>query len=662
MIERVKQLVQLAGQVEASLLAALTQLDIESYNLLKAQQDFRLAQAGVQLQQTRVKQASDGVVLAQDQQSRAQIQFQGYTDILNNREVQQDEQNALDLMGQAAGRLDSAASMAVVGGIFNTVMSIVGGAAQGAALGGAAGAVIGGVFAGAGAGIGVGASFQQIMAQRDSIQASINSTMASIEQRREDLSLQQSLASQDIEIGGQQVQIANDNVAIVNQELTIAGIQSDNASDGIHFLATKFTGVDLYNWMSGVLQGVYKFFLQQAAAMARTAESQLAFERQEVPTAFIQADYWAVSSDGATTPSGGQTTDRKGLTGSARLLEDVFRLDQYAFETLKRKLQLTKTISLASLAPAEFQRFREGGSLVFATPLELFDRDFPGHYLRLIQKVRASVIALIPPIQGIHATLASGGVSRVVVGGDTFQVTSIRRDPDYVAFCSPSNTTGQFELDQQSDMLFPFEGCGVDTTWQFSLPKATNYFDFGSIADVLITLEYTALNSFDYRRQVVQAQPAAVSSDAPFSFRNQFADQWYDLLNPDQSGTPMVVRFSTRREDFPANLEDLRIQQVLLYFSRASGKTFELAISALRFSEQGSTSTVGGGAATIDGTVSTRRGNAGSWLPMIGKSVTGDWELALADSDQMRGYFRDELVQDVLFVITYVGVRSGWTL
>ena len=578
LIERVKQLAQLSGQVEASLLAALTQLDIESYNLLKAQQDFRLAQAGVQLQRTRIKQASDGVVLAQDQQGRAQIQFQGYSDMLNNREVQQDEQNALDLMGTAAGRLDSAASMAVVGGIFNTVMSIVGGAAQGAALAGPAGAVIGGVFAGAGAGIGVGVSFQQIMAQRDTIQASINSTMASIEQRREELSLQQALASQDIEIGGQQIQIANDNVAIADQELTIAGIQSDNASDGIHFLATKFTGVDLYDWMSGVLQGVYRFFLQQATAMAKTAENQLAFERQEVPTAFIQADYWAVSAGGAALPPGGQPTDRKGLTGSARLLEDVYRLDQYAFDTLKRKLQLSKTLSLASLAPAEFQRFREDGSLVFATPSELFDRDFPGHYLRLIKRVRTSVIALIPPIQGIRATLASGGVSRVVIGGDMFQAISIRRDPDYVAFCSPVNTTGQFELEQQTDMLFPFEGSGVDMTWEFALPKASNFFDFGSIADVLITIEYTALNSFDYRQQVIRTQPATFSADAPFSFRNQFPDPWYDLLNPDQSGTPMTVRFTTSRQDFPPNIDDLRIQQVLLYFSRADGSTFELAV------------------------------------------------------------------------------------
>lgn len=659
LIERVKQLVQLSGQIEASMLAALTQLDIESYNLLKAQQDFRLAQAGVQLQQVRIRQAGDGVTLAQDQQTRAQIQFQGYTDILANTEVQQYEQEALKQMRSAADRLDTAATMAVVSGVFNTIMATASGAAQGAALG-PAGAILGGILSGAGSGVGVDVAFQQITAQKESIQASVNSMLASIEQRREDISLQRALASQDIDIGGQQIQIAQDNVAIANQELTIAGIQSDNASDGIHFLATKFTGVDLYNWMSGVLQSVYRFFLQQATSMAKTAENQLAFERQDLPTAFIQSDYWAVSAGGAALPAGGQSTDRKGLTGSARLLEDVYRLDQYAFDTLKRKLQLSKTFSLASLAPADFQRFRESGSLVFATPSELFDRDFPGHYLRLIKRVRTSVVALIPPIQGIHATLVSGGVSRVVIGGDLFQAISIRRDPDYVAYCSAVNASGQFELEQQSDMLFPFEGSGVDMTWEFAMPKAANFFDFGSIADVLVTIDYTALNSFDFRQQVIQAQPASLSADAPFGFRSQFSDPWYELLNPDQSDTPMTVRFTTSRQDLPPNLDDLRIQQVLLYFSRADGKTFEIPVASLRFTEQGSTGAVGGAAVTIDGTVSTRRGNAASWLPIVGKGVAGDWELALADSPQLRGYFADQLIEDILFVITYSGARAGW--
>jgi hypothetical protein len=42
----------------------------------------------------------------------------------------------------------------------------------------------------------------------------------------------------------------------------------------------------------------------------------------------------------------------------------------------KRKLQLTKTISLARVAPFEFQRFRETGVMPFATTPEMFDGEF----------------------------------------------------------------------------------------------------------------------------------------------------------------------------------------------------------------------------------------------------------------------------------------------
>src|SRR5262249_22787282 len=151
---------------------------------------------------------------------------------------------------------------------------------------------------------------------------------------------------------------------------------------------------------------------------------------------------------------------------------------QFAFETNKRKLQLTKTFSLAKLLPLEFQRFHETGELTFATPMLLFDRDFPGHYLRLIKRVRTSVVALIPPNQGIRATLTTAGVSRVVINGATFQTIAMRRDPESVALTTPINATGLFELDAQSDLILPFEFTGVDTMWNLEMPKATNPFDY----------------------------------------------------------------------------------------------------------------------------------------------------------------------------------------
>src|SRR5262249_10283155 len=169
------------------------------------------------------------------------------------------------------------------------------------------------------------------------------------------------------------------------QERSIAHTQTAHARATADFLANKFLNAELYEWMSGVLGEVYSYFLQQATALAKLAESQLAFERQEMPTAFIRADYWAAPSEAGAATS--LEADRRGLTGSARLLQDIYQLDQFAFESAKRKLNLTQTFSLAGLAPLEFERFRETGVLLFATPMKLFDQGFPGHYLRLIKRV-----------------------------------------------------------------------------------------------------------------------------------------------------------------------------------------------------------------------------------------------------------------------------------
>jgi hypothetical protein len=270
------------------------------------------------------------------------------------------------------------------------------------------------------------------------------------------------------------------------------------------------------------------------------------------------------------------------------------------------------------------------------------------------------VIALIPPAQGIRATLTCGGVSRVVIGPDVFQTVRVRRDPELVALSSPMNASGVFELEPQPDLLLPFEGRGVDNVWEFRMPKAANQLDYTAIADVLMTIDYTALHSDDYRQQVVQSLGQNLSADRPFSFRNQLADQWYDLHNPDRTSAPMVVQFRTTREDFPPNLDAIKIQQVLLYFARRSGSSFEVPVAHLRFTEDGSPGAIGGAATSSDGIISTRRGNAGSWLPFIGKSPFGVWELALPDSAEMRARFANDDVEEVLFVVTFTANTPAW--
>jgi hypothetical protein len=628
LIERAKQLVTLAQQIEAAFLAALEKRDAEAYGVLKARQDLRLTRAGVTLQDLRVKEANDGTKLANLQQEKAQIQVDHYTNLLSGGSYSDLEIAGIGFL-VAATTAQVAASIAFAVGLYSDFDKA---SAFGQALSATA------------------SSFQTT--------SQLFLTLANFERRKQDWQFQKDMSQQDLRIGQEQVRIAEDHVQTAMQERQIAVIQTDHAEATAEFLGNKFTNVELFDWMSGILQGVYAFFLQQATAMARLAADELAFERQEVPPPYIQADYWeAQSQDGGQ----GKAPDRRGLTGSARLLQDIYQLDQFAFDTNKRKLQLTKTISLAQMAPAEFQRFRETGVMLFATPMEMFDQDFPGHHTRLIKQVKTSVIALIPPNQGIRATLSTTGTSRVVIGPDVFQTVLVRRPPEQVALSSPRESTGLFqEMDAQPELLRPFESLGVDTHWELRMPRAANPIDPSTIADVLVTIEYTALDSFDYRQQVIQALRPTVSANRPFSFRQQFADQWYDLNNPEQTATPMTVSFKTVREDFPSNVENLRIQQIILYFARANGKGFEVPVTSLRFSEQGGDGPVGGGAVSIDGMINTLNGNGASWAAIQGKSPMGQWELVLPKTGEMKNHFKDSEIQDILFVITYSGRTPDW--
>jgi hypothetical protein len=283
--------------------------------------------------------------------------------------------------------------------------------------------------------------------------------------------------------------------------------------------------------------------------------------------------------------------------------------------------------------------------------------------LRLIRRVRTSVVALVPPNQGIRATLATAGLSRVTIADGGFRNVQVRRYPELVALTSPLNSTGVFELDVQSELLLPFEGIGVDTSWMFEMPKAANPFDYRTIADVLITIEYTALHSFDYRQQVIQRLERAVSADRSFSLRDHFPDQWYELNNSDQSDTPLSISFKIAREDYPPNIEELQVQNLILYFIGKNGSSFKAPVTNLQLSyldPQGDKATVGGDATPIDGIISTRRGNAANWKLIISKPPHGDWNLTLPNTEQMKKQFKDGEIDDILFVITYSGQRPAW--
>jgi hypothetical protein len=220
------------------------------------------------------------------------------------------------------------------------------------------------------------------------------------------------------------------------------------------------------------------------------------------------------------------------------------------------------------------------------------------------------------------------------------------------------NANGVFELDPQPELLLPFEGLGVETAWELQMPRAANPFDFTTVADVLFTIEYTALHSYEHGEQVMRQLGRDASYDRAFSFSRELPDIWFALHNPGPGAAAMTARFKTKRTDFSPNLTDLQVAHVSLFFALSDGPALTIKVDHLRFASNGGTP-VGGGGSTTDGLISTRRGNA-SWSQLQGQNPIGEWELALPNTAQMRGWFADQRITDIVMSLTYEGQLPPW--
>lgn len=517
---------------------------------------------------------------------------------------------------------------------------------------------------------------QQMQAIQAETRAKVASVKASQARRERRWKFNKRLAKQDVRIADQKVTLARDDVHITRQRRRISELRVDHAEDVIEFLRDEqFTDRDLYRWMSEQLGQVYRYFLQQAASVAKLAERQLAFRRQEQPSGFIQSNYWNTSGGSggggpSTNGQSGGSEDRKGVTGSAQLMEDIWRLDQHEFRTDERRLTVEKTFSLSDLDPLALQQFRETGVLTFSTPLEEFQQDYPAQYHRLIEDVSVNVVALASPTDGVKATLRNAGVSRVVVGDTVFRKKVVSRDPASVVLNPHGSDTDRgvasgggnergFRLrPAEGEKLKAFEGMGVETRWQLEMPKAANNLDYETIGDVQFTIRHSAQESPTYREQVTRELGTERSVDRTFSFEDDFADAWYDLHNPEGATDPMAVTFETSADDFPANLSDREIAGIQLYFvGPESDAVSELDVD-LTFSPAGSSTTAGGSASPVDGLISTP--GASAWTDITGKQPAGTWTLRFPNTPKARSLIQDGALEDLLLIVTAEGEVPQW--
>jgi hypothetical protein len=197
------------------------------------------------------------------------------------------------------------------------------------------------------------------------------------------------------------------------------------------------------------------------------------------------------------------------------------------------------------------------------------------------------------------------------------------------------------------------------------------------VADVLITLDYSALESADYARQVVQQLGTKRRQVVALSLRNRFADQWYDLHHADELAPADQYRavLTLTPGDLPRALRQVTVSQVSLFVDAPLDEdpTAPGAFTDRSQLELGlSRGPAAGGAAFTNqyGLLSTRTGNgagplytgnAASLVPLLGTTPAGDWTLRIAPG-RLRQRLAQGLITDIYLILEVTGTVPDYIL
>src|SRR5262249_33456490 len=108
---------------------------------------------------------------------------------------------------------------------------------------------------------------------------------------------------------------------------------------------------------------------------------------------------------------------RKGLLAGDQLMYDLRSMDKAYHDQNAREYELTKHISLAQLDGSALQSLKTNRDCWIALPEELFDMDYPGHYMRRVKTVSLTLPCVAGPYTSVACTLTMTRNSMRVTNG-----------------------------------------------------------------------------------------------------------------------------------------------------------------------------------------------------------------------------------------------------
>ena len=342
--------------------------------------------------------------------------------------------------------------------------------------------------------------------------------------RRKEWDFQIEQAKAEIEVLDKQIDSQRMVIASANTGLLQAEKARDQAEAYYDFLKHRSTGPGLYQWLLSQMATLYFQAYDSVLSMCLATEAGWQYELGDRDTRFIPHDAWA--------------DNRHGLNAGEALKLGLLRMETAFLNRHKRRLELTKTISLKALLKdydpnagresatlnatgwlAVKAQLRSQGEIAFHLNSSLFDKDYPGHYLRQLVGVSLSFPVVLGPYQDIHATLMQtrsstlltaslGGVAQLYSeAGELAPDSDIELDSRDIVFnprlsqqvglSSGLDDYGLFTLNFDDERYLPFEGTGAISSWVLSFPRHTSQHQqevFDSLTDIILQVRYLAMD------------------------------------------------------------------------------------------------------------------------------------------------------------------------
>lgn len=321
------------------------------------------------------------------------------------------------------------------------------------------------------------------------------------------------------------------------------------------FSRDKASRYELYLYLQQENAALYRQLFDLALATAREAQQALRFELGDMTISCLPASLASWDSL------------HQSLLAGEELELALCAMERAHMSKHCREYELTKHISLRLHFPAAFVLLKATGYCEVDLPEWLFDLDYPGHYMRRIKAVSLTVPCVAGPYTGVHCKLQQ--LSSAIrfrparVRSDTCKCCPAKKkkeavkterspgsnnnnspaapcpnDPhlwqrhagtEAIATSTGQADSGLFELAFADQRYLPFEYSGAVSRWRIELPPENNQFDFDSLSDLVLHINYTAREGGD---EFARESSAAAQRFLPgngwrfFDVRHELPEVW----------------------------------------------------------------------------------------------------------------------------------------